>query len=344
MSFRSSLPFLIAVFVVAVAGVALGMQFFSPDPGPQTELVTVVVYVTNTPDPNVTPNVIIVTPTSERTVVDVPEGLVPTGDAASAQGESAALQVTPGAQGDATSGEGSERVLPEGCLLHIVDSGDTIFGLAEEYAAEYGLDVNPFEVLQANGLSEDSAVNLQIGDELIIPLETCPLEQIVPLETDTPIPTLAPEVTAEVTEERTAEATDELSPTPEFTPTPSVSPTVTLAPTAENSQLEIVGVLDAGDVTAEGIRIRNPESNSTVTVTGWTLSDLDGNVYTFRNEQRIFSNSEVTIFTRSGQDTPIALFWGLEEAVWQPGDVVTLRDADGDVQAIYRIEEDGDLP
>ena len=81
-----------------------------------------------------------------------------------------------------------------------------------------------------------------------------------------------------------------------------------------------------------------------MTVTGWTLQDLDGNVYEFRREQRIFSNSEVTIYTRAGQDTPIALFWGLDEAIWEPGDVVTLRDNNDRVQAILRIPADADLP
>jgi hypothetical protein len=331
MSFRSQIPFLVAIFIMAIAGTFLAIQVFgNRSPESQTELVTVVVYITNTVDPNATDAVRIITATPDRTQVSIPDGLVPTGDGVTALTVSTPFSLTPNEE-DVTTVSGLE--VPTGCILHVVGDGDTVFGVADEYG------VNPFLMLQVNGLDEDSAAGLQIGDELIVPVDTCPVDSITLPPTGTPLATDTPEVTAEATEEETAEATED----PQRTPTPRVTPTITLAPTAEDAVLEIVGVVDAGDVTAEGVRLRNPGSNSTVTVTGWTLEDLDGNVYEFRNEQRIFSNSEVTIFSRTGQDTPIALFWGLDEAVWQENDVVTLRDANGDVQAIFRIPADIDL-
>ena len=180
------------------------------------------------------------------------------------------------------------------------------------------------------------AIGLQIGDQIIVPLDTCPIEQVQPLPTNTPLPgeeteEVNVEATAEVTSEATAEAS-EAGPTA----------TITLAPTAENSEIEISGVIARGDVTAEGIGIVN--RGRTVSLDGWTLSDLDGNEYVFQ-EYRLFSNAEVVVYTRSGQNTPSVLFWGLNESVWDADDVVTLRDADGDVQAILRISPDNvDLP
>ncbi|MCA9915017.1 MAG: lamin tail domain-containing protein [Anaerolineae bacterium] len=331
MSLRSSLPFLIAVFIVAVAGTLLAINVIAPRvlPEAETRPVTVVVYITNTPVPNASPNVIVVTATSERAVVDVPDGLVPTAnDTEVALG----TPLTPPAPVtlEAADAAASGVNLPAGCLLHTIDDGDTIFGLAEEYG------VNPFSMLQRNDLTEDEAIGLQIGDQIIVPLDTCPIEQVQPLPTNTPLPgeeteEVNVEATAEVTSEATAEAS-EAGPTA----------TITLAPTAENSEIEISGVIARGDVTAEGIGIVN--RGRTVSLDGWTLSDLDGNEYVFQ-EYRLFSNAEVVVYTRSGQNTPSVLFWGLNESVWDADDVVTLRDADGDVQAILRISPDNvDLP
>ena len=331
MSLRSSLPFLIAVFIVAVAGTLLAINVIAPRvlPEAETRPVTVVVYITNTPVPNASPNVIVVTATSERAVVDVPDGLVPTAnDTEVALG----TPLTPPAPVtlEAADAAASGVNLPAGCLLHTIDDGDTIFGLAEEYG------VNPFSMLQVNDLTEDEAIGLQIGDQIIVPLDTCPIEQVQPLPTNTPLPgeeteEVNVEATAEVTSEATAEAS-EAGPTA----------TITLAPTAENSEIEISGVIARGDVTAEGIGIVN--RGRTVSLDGWTLSDLDGNEYVFQ-EYRLFSNAEVVVYTRSGQNTPSVLFWGLNESVWDADDVVTLRDADGDVQAILRISPDNvDLP
>ncbi len=330
MSLRSSLPFLIAVFIVAVAGTLLAINVIAPRvlPEAETRPVTVIVYITNTPVPDASPNVIVVTATSEREVVDVPDGLVPTADATQVALGTPLTPLAP-VTVDAAAAESGIN-LPAGCLLHTIDEGDTIFGLAEEYG------VNPFTMLQVNDLTEEEAIGLQIGDQIIVPLDTCPLEQVQPLPTSTPLPGEATEeVTAEVTAEATAEATGEAT---EEGPTP----TITLAPTAEDSEIEISGILAQGDVTAEGVGIVN--RGRTVSLDGWTLTDLDGNEFVFQ-EYRLFSNAEVIVYTRSGQDTPSVLFWGLNESVWETDDVVTLRDADGDVQAIFRIPaEDVDLP
>jgi hypothetical protein len=113
---------------------------------------------------------------------------------------------------------------------------------------------------------------------------------------------------------------------------------VTLAPTAANSQIMIVSLENPGDLSGEGVRIRN--TGNTVNATGWQLMDLEGNVYTF-GELLIFSNTEITIYTRAGRSTPIALFWGLERPVWQAGDVVTLTDARGQILATEYVS---DLP
>ena len=324
MSLRRTLWLAIILSLTASLIIA-GCSIPTSNDGVRTELVTVIVRITNTPDPDATPEVIIITATPDRTQVNVPDGIVPEGSNTDGTPQVGTTQI-PDADIDAETVSASGISAPDGCLIHIVDEGDTFFGVAEEY------EVNPFVMLEINGRTEEDAF-LNIGDELIVPLDTCPIEQII-------IPTEFPIIdSAEITEEVTVEVTEEI--TEEVNLTPSPTPTVTLAPTATSSEIEIVEVIRAGDVTAEGLRIRN--NGRLVDVVGWTLSDADGNEFVF-GEFFLFSNAEHTIYTRASQNTAIASFWGLEEPVWQPGDVATLRDSDGDVQAVYRIPSDVEAP
>lgn len=309
MSFRSFFPMLLLSFVFMV--MATGCGALGSEPRTRTELVTVVVIVTATPDPNVTPQVLVVTATPDRTQIASANLGTPVQ-------VNTALSDLQGAAQAAGSTPLPGSNVPAGCIVHTIDSGDTVFALAQEYG------VNPFLMLQVNGLTEETSLGLQVGDTLVVPIEGCAIEDIPPPASSTP-DAVTPTVTEAAEETESAQET----------PTPSVSPTLTLPPTATNAQVEIAGVLEAGDVTAEGIRIRNTGSN--IRITGWIISDTDGNEYTF-GDQIIFSNAELTLYTRAGQDTPVARFWGLETAIWQAGDIVTLRDTNGAVQAVFRIE------
>lgn len=313
MALRNLIPFLILVFVVAIAGTYLALQLFpagrASTGDAEVRLVTVQVIVTATTDPNATPAVRIITATPDRTQVALPADVL---SQAQTGAPVATLDLT--VIGAASAEVGLTATgLPANCLIHVVVSGDTPFGIAEQYG------VSGFRLLEANNLTEQTATGLQIGQSVIVPLEGCEIAA-QPTATLTPDP-------------------DEPTPTPDSTQaadsvTPAASPTITLPPTAANAQISIVAVENVGDVTAEAVRIRN--NGNTVNVTGWVLSDADGNEYVF-GQQLIFSNQEVTLYTRLDQNTPIALFWGRDTAVWQSGDVVTLRDAQNRVQASIRV-------
>jgi hypothetical protein len=339
-SVRSMIPFLVAVFVVAIAGTYLALQVFgggNRSAGSQPpQVITVPVIITATPDPRYTPPVVTVIVTDDRPRVEVPTNIAGQTDGTPSDGQPAATLLLTGEPLELdlnAEAAGTATALPQNCIVHSVVEGDAPFFIAEQYG------VDGFLLMQANGLTEETATGLQIGDTLIIPLPGCAVETLPSFLAPT-----AEEGEATATPTGSAgtgtpgnEETEEAGPT--FTASPS--PTITLAPTASNAQLVIVGIEKAGDVTAEGVRIRN--TGNTVNATGWTLSDLDGNVYTF-GELLIFSNTEVTIYTRAGQNTPIALFWGLDRAVWNTGDVVTLADAREQVQATQRIESAQALP
>ncbi|NJO81481.1 MAG: LysM peptidoglycan-binding domain-containing protein [Blastochloris sp.] len=56
-----------------------------------------------------------------------------------------------------------EPETPDGDQLYVVESGDTLSGIAEQF------DVSVVDIIDANGLTPDEADSLQIGQELIIP-------------------------------------------------------------------------------------------------------------------------------------------------------------------------------
>ncbi len=325
---RSWLPFIVLNVIIS-AGVAFVVfsALREQNPGSQpivTPLIIEVVY-TATTDPNATVPVRIVTATPlPGTVIAnaIPTGLLETPD----------LTNNPPVTFDAslvasdTVLQQTATALPPGCILHTLQEGEFPSSVAELYGADL------FDLMAVNGLDDETAGFLQIGEVLIVPLEGCPLTRediATPEPTDEEVSALSAD--EEATEESDAEATDE----------PTVRPTLTLPPTATDAQVTIVEVVSAGDVTAEGVVIRN--TGSTVDMTGWTLTDTQGNTFTFP-EQLLFSNASVTVFTRIGQNTPVALYWGESSDIWgEPGDVATLSDADGVAQSVFRLEAPVDL-
>ncbi|MGV2436264.1 MAG UNVERIFIED_CONTAM: LysM peptidoglycan-binding domain-containing protein [Anaerolineae bacterium] len=175
--------------------------------------------------------------------------------------------------------------LPPGCVLHEIQAGDTPFGIAEQYGA------NGFNIMLANGLTEETAASLQIGQVLIIPLGDCPLQNF----TLTPTPTNRANCYCDLNASchRCCSTTTSI-------PTAKPTATLSLAPTATNAQVEIVRILKPGDITQEAVEIQN--RGEAVNLLGWTLTDAEGNVFEFR-EQLLFTDGIVTVYTRDGQNT-----------------------------------------
>ncbi|MFN8372336.1 MAG: lamin tail domain-containing protein [Anaerolineae bacterium] len=324
---RSVLFVILNIFLsigVALGAIALFGERLTGSQQAGQVVVTVPLLITTTPGPTQTPWLITATP--EPGTVILPPGLITPNPRVTQQGTSPdsqsvnPAQETPGAQ------TASGTQLPANCIIHVVESGDTPFGLGEIYG------VSGFELMEVNGLSEETATNLQLVQELIIPLEGCTLtvEDIA-----TATPTDEPTETSGTGDEETPEATSDA------TALPSPTPTVTLAPTAANAAVTITNIISAGDVTAEGVEIRN--DGALVDLTGWTLTDAEGNVFTFP-EQRLFTGGLVTVYTRVGANTSIALFWNRNTAVWGTNDVATLRDEDGVVQSTFRVQNARSLP
>ncbi len=106
--------------------------------------------------------------------------------------------------------------------------------------------------------------------------------------------------------------------------------------TSEVVSAEIQIVVDGvGDISTEYVLIQN--NGDVLSLTNWTLSDGEGNEATISAEIRLFSGGAVTVYTRAGQNSPIALFLGRDTPLFEAGDVVTLKNQDGGVVATFQI-------
>jgi LysM repeat protein len=229
--------------------------------------------------------------------------------------------VTPGAQVTVapTQAVAAESTPTPGVVIHTVQAGDTISGLAFQY------DVPEADIIAANNLQNPNF--LQVGVELVIPIggviEATATFTPAPTPTDTPIPFEPPsaDMTATAAAEAGLSATD--------VPTP--------APAAGELQIDISELIGLGQLEQERVVITN-NGDGLADMQGWMLSDNDGNVYTFPNF-RLWAGGNVTVHTHIGQDgnPPANFYWGKLEAVWSSGETATLTNSRGEVLSEYVI-------
>jgi LysM repeat protein len=102
--------------------------------------------------------------------------------------------------------------------------------------------------------------------------------------------------------------------------------------------IEIKNVIGVGDLETERVLVKfNGEGE--LSLVGWSISDQDGNTFLFpqTSQLRLYKDGAIYIFTKSGTNNVIEMFWGLQQPVWQTGDVVSLRDTAGVERASYQI-------
>jgi hypothetical protein len=121
------------------------------------------------------------------------------------------------------------------------------------------------------------------------------------------------------------------------TPQPETTPTGTAQANA-GPLIEINQVIGAGDVTQEYVLLKRLGEGD-LNMAGWKLKDEDGNVFAFPTnpELVLFKGGAVQIYTRVGVDTPTEIYWNRTEPVWKVGEQVTLVDANGTVQATFKV-------
>lgn len=206
-------------------------------------------------------------------------------------------------------------------VIHTVRPGDNLTALALEY------DVPAEDIIAANQLANPDF--LQVGTKLVIPVgglqPATPTWTAVPTASDTPLPFEPP--SADMTATAIAQAGPTVSPG---------SPEATIPVTGE-LQLKITEVIEAGQPDQERVVITN-QGQRLADMQGWTLSDGEGNTYTFPNF-RLWQGGNVTVHTRIGDDgsPPNNFYWNKLVAMWSTGETVTLKDAAGDVVSTYIV-------
>ena len=279
--------FLCLTFLAAVSGAYVALSLFW-ERTEQTEIpqiITVEFIITATPLP--VKLVTAVPAAGQRPQVELPTGI-----AADAR-DGLAATIDPEALGardvvisTPTVSIAGGPIQAQNCVYHSILSGDTPFGVALRYGADFQ------ELLDVNDLTIETSQNLQIGDILVVPLKGC-VQAVAVDDTSAQEPVAAEQ--------------------------PAIEPTSTPV----SAQFEIVAVEGLGDITAESIRLRN--IGDRVNMTNWTLSDSDGNSFIFPVTMR-FPQDEIVIYTRTGTSTADARFWGKDESVWEAGEELTLRD------------------
>jgi len=184
---------------------------------------------------------------------------------------------------------------------YVVQPGDTLLGIA----GRYGIPLE--ELMRANGISDPNL--LQAGQTLVIPTDGSP--EPPALATTSPTPT-----------------SDAVG---GATLPPALIPTIT--PSGE-PVVQIGQVLGSGELAGEVVVIRN--LGGLVNLSQWTLSDAAGNVFTFPDIS-LFPNVQMRIHSTGGRSTPSDLYWGRETPAWDGGELITLRDAQGNVIDTYIV-------
>ena len=129
--------------------------------------------------------------------------------------------------------------------------------------------------------------------------------------------------------------------TPEPTPVPTSAepptPIPTEPPAIGEAQVVIQELVGVGDLENETLVIAN-EGSRQIQLANWRLEDSQGNVYTFEPFILFGNGANVVLHTGPGTNTTSNLYWGLNFAVWESGEMVTMRDGDGTARATFTIQ------
>ncbi len=142
------------------------------------------------------------------------------------------------------------------------------------------------------------------------------------------LPTVPPAPTNSAAQ-LTAAALDQATPLPTM-------PAATASGDASGRVIEIQEVIGAGDLDNETV-ILHRLGNGDLRLTGWKLDDSSGHSFVFP-EFVLNKDGAVRVNTRPGTNTAIALYWGLQDAVWTTGKMVSLYDTQGNLQASFTIK------
>jgi LysM repeat protein len=123
------------------------------------------------------------------------------------------------------------------------------------------------------------------------------------------------------------------TPTPERTPTPQA--TGSPGSPTQAPRIKINSVIGPGDLSAEHVFLTN-QGDGVLSLAGWRLEDKNGNRFEFPQIE-LYKGGGVNVWTTTGSNSVVDLYWGMQSPVWDSGETVTLKDAQGKVQDSYKV-------
>ena len=111
--------------------------------------------------------------------------------------------------------------------------------------------------------------------------------------------------------------------------------TATPTDVVEPPEVKITGVVGVGELEEEAIRFVN--SGGVAKMAGWRLDDGEGHIYIF--PEFTLHSGAFNLNIGSGKNSPIDLYWGLEEPILDSGKTLTLLNASGEIQSTFQIPE-----
>lgn len=109
-------------------------------------------------------------------------------------------------------------------------------------------------------------------------------------------------------------------------------------PAQPKGSVLIESVIGAGDLNSERVLLKY-QGEGELSLIGWRIEDGKGNVFIFPQSPQLtlFGGGAVNVYTKTGVNSVIDLFWGLDKPIWSTGSTVTLLDAQGNVHAFYQV-------
>ena len=109
-------------------------------------------------------------------------------------------------------------------------------------------------------------------------------------------------------------------------------------PVHPKGSVVIDSVIGSGDLDSERILLKH-RGEGELSLVGWRLEDSKGNVFAFPQfpQLTLFSGGAVNVYTKTGTNTVVDLYWGLDHPVWESGGTVTLKDIQGNIRSTYII-------
>ncbi len=100
--------------------------------------------------------------------------------------------------------------------------------------------------------------------------------------------------------------------------------------------VQIAAVNNPGDLANEQVLVVN-DSETAFSLQGWQLQRSEGPAFTFTSDTPLFPGGSVRVHTRSGENSSIDFYWGLNEPAWPSGATAQLINDQGTVVHSYTV-------